>query len=94
VPIASVSRVLASQNGRLSPTLEELAPPLSRLSIGTSRKLARLACVSRLKVCPDEFGNGFVSPGEQIPIREALQAEAGLLCQISTRDFGSPTRLA
>ena len=89
MPIASVSRVLATQNGRLRPTLEELAPSLSRLSIGTSRKLARLACISSLKVYPDEFGNGLLGPGEQIRVGEALQAEAERLHNISIQiEFG------
>ena len=50
--------------------------------------------VSRFKICLFELGDGTLSANEQMRIREALQAEAERLRQISTDfDFGWTGRL-
>jgi hypothetical protein len=47
-----------------------------------------LSRVSRFKICLYELGDGSLTPEEQSRIREALQAEAERLRQISTQfDF-------
>jgi predicted transcriptional regulator len=65
----------------------------SVLGISQSR-LARLSGVSRFKICLFELGDGLLTSDEQIRIREALQAEAERLRQISTHyDFDWTGRL-
>ena len=62
---------------------------IHRKTLGISQsKLARLSRVSRFKICLYELGDGSLTPEEQSRIREALQAEAERLRQISTQfDF-------
>jgi len=50
----------------------------SALGISQSR-LARLANVSRFKICTYELGSGTLTPEEQERIREALLTEAARL---------------
>jgi predicted transcriptional regulator len=67
----------------------------NRMALGVSQsKLARLSGVSRFKICLFELGDGTLTADEQIRIREALQAEAERLREISTHfDFGWTGRL-
>lgn len=53
----------------------------SALGISQSR-LARLAGVSRFKICTFELGGGSLSPDEQVLILKALHAEAERLRSI------------
>jgi predicted transcriptional regulator len=56
-----------------------------RNALGISQsRLARLSSVSRFKICTYELGDGSLTAEEQTRIREALQAEAERLRQIST----------
>ena len=50
----------------------------SALGISQSR-LARLAAVSRFKICMFELGSGGLTPDEQLRIRQALEAESARL---------------
>jgi predicted transcriptional regulator len=54
-------------------------------------RLARLSSVSRLKICMYELGDGSLNSEERSRIREALQAEAERLRNISIEiEFGHP----
>jgi predicted transcriptional regulator len=51
-----------------------------RSALGLSQsKLARLAGVSRFKICTFELGNGSLTAGEKDRIRQTLAAEADRL---------------
>lgn len=62
----------------------------NREALGVSQiRLARLAGVSRFKICVFEGGDGDLTAAEQARIRDALQAEAKRLRSISLQiDFG------
>jgi predicted transcriptional regulator len=64
----------------------------SRISLGISQsRLARLAGVSRFKICSYEFANGSLTADERNRIRTALQAEAARLRAIAANiDFDQP----
>lgn len=56
----------------------------SRVSLGISQsRLARIARVSRFKICTFELGDGALSLDEQNRITQALRAEADRLRSIS-----------
>jgi predicted transcriptional regulator len=65
-----------------------------RVSLGVSQsRLARLAGVSRFKICAYEIGDRALSQEEQSRIRVALEAEAQRLRGISVEiEFGPPSR--
>ena len=65
-----------------------------RISLGVSQsRLARMSGVSRFKICTHELGDGALDSVEQNRIREALQAEAERLRNISLQiDFGHTAR--
>jgi predicted transcriptional regulator len=55
-----------------------------RVALGISQsRLARLAKVSRFKVCTYELGSGSLTPEEHDRIREALLSEADRLRNLS-----------
>lgn len=57
-----------------------------RNTLGISQsRLARLSRVSRFKICLFELGDGSLTDDEQVRIREALQAEAERLRQVSNQ---------
>jgi predicted transcriptional regulator len=66
-----------------------------RIALGISQsRLARISGVSRFRICTCEHGDSSLTVDEQNRIREALQAEAERLRQISTHfDFGWIGRL-
>lgn len=62
----------------------------NREALGVSQiRLARLAGVSRFKICLFEIGDGDLTAAEQGRIRDALQAEAERFRNIAIQlDFG------
>lgn len=57
-----------------------------RLALGISQcRLARLAGVSRFKICVFELGDGSLTPEEQARISSALQAETDRLRNVSVQ---------
>lgn len=65
-----------------------------RVSLGLSQsRLARLAGVSRFKICAYELGDRALSHEEQSRIRAALESEAQRLRDISVEvEFAPPLR--
>lgn len=69
---------------------ESLRSLRSALGISQS-KLARLAGVSRYRICTFELGVGTLSPGEQESIRDALKAECNRIGEVGAFLETNPT---
>jgi predicted transcriptional regulator len=60
-----------------------------RNALGISQsRLARLAAVSRFKICMFELGGGGLTPDEQLRIKQALETESARLRSVAVEiDF-------